>query len=245
MSSLLGVDACKAGWCVAAIRHRASGWEFIGVHVSESFHEILGDLAELICVDIPIGLLEEPGHRLCDKEARRRLGKPRGSSVFPPPSRTSLTHEDYVSASSANFEVTGKRLSKQSFAMAQKITEVDSVMTPDLQRSIREVHPELCFWGLGGGRPPSHNKKTLAGRSERWSLLLSGLPTLPRQPALLEVPRGCAVDDVIDALAAALTAARIVEGRAQVIPEDSQVDARGLRMEMWFPLISQPGLGEH
>ena len=240
MSSLLGVDACKAGWCVAAIRHRASGWEFVGVHVSESFHEILGDLAELICVDIPIGLLDEPGHRLCDKEARRRLGKPRGSSVFPPPSRKSLTHEDYRAASSANLRATGKGLSKQSFAIGRKIREVDSLISPHLQERVREVHPELCIWSLNGGHAALWNKKAEAGREERWRLLTNVIASLPSEPESLARP-GCKVDDAIDALAAAWTAACIVGGHAQVVPEEPQVDQRGLRMEMWFPRISRHG----
>ena len=233
MPSVLGVDACKAGWCAASMVREDGSWQF---------RDVLQDRAVPVCVDIPVGLLDEPGHRFCDKEARKRLGPRRGPSVFPPPSRAALLHRDYASASRANFRVTGRRLSKQSFAISQKIAEVDSVMTADLQRSVREVHPELCFWGLSGGRPPSHNKKTLAGRTERWGLLLRALPTLPPEPTLLEIPPGCALDDVIDALAAALTAACILDECAQVIPTDSQVDARGLRMEMWFPSVRSPGL---
>jgi predicted RNase H-like nuclease len=42
--------------------------------------------AEVIAVDIPIGLTEV-GARACDEHARSELGQPRGSSVFPAPLR--------------------------------------------------------------------------------------------------------------------------------------------------------------
>ena len=62
--------------------------------VCSSFHEVvdLGSKAEVVAVDIPIGLLEEPitGGRECDKEARLMLGTPRRSSVFTPPTRAAL-----------------------------------------------------------------------------------------------------------------------------------------------------------
>lgn len=46
--------------------------------------------ADLILVDIPIGLPECPERRSCDGEARRKLGRPRGSSVFTTPTRQTV-----------------------------------------------------------------------------------------------------------------------------------------------------------
>ncbi len=241
MASVIGVDACKAGWCVVSLVRRSGSWDFVGIQVLESFRDILEDEAELICVDIPIGLLDGPGHRFCDKEARRRLGRPRAASVFAPPSRAVFSHEDYVGASIANFRVTGKQLSQQSFAISRKIAEVDSEVSPRAQRRVREVHSELCFWSLYGGHPVSPGKKTLTGRTLRWRLLLGALSSLPPEATQLEVPPGCAIDDTIDALASALTVACIADNSALVIPEEQQVDARGLRMEMWFPPVRDLG----
>jgi len=36
---------------------------------------------------------------------------------------------------------------------------------------VREIHPEVSFWALAGGKPAKYNKKTLAGRNERIVLL--------------------------------------------------------------------------
>jgi len=54
------------------------------------------DLA-VLAIDIPIGLLDGP--RACDKAARKLLGQPRGSSVFPALSRPALGAQTYPEAS--------------------------------------------------------------------------------------------------------------------------------------------------
>ena len=43
-----------------------------------------------------------------------------------------------------------------------------------------------------------------------------------------------ALDDLNDAFAALWTARRILLGQAQRIPDEPDIDARGLRMEMWY-----------
>jgi Uncharacterized conserved protein len=79
----IGVDGCKAGW-IAAVKN--SNWK-----VRLEVYPTIGELwkahkdADCIAIDIPIGFRTcEDGYeeRLCDKEARKALGKPRGSSVF-------------------------------------------------------------------------------------------------------------------------------------------------------------------
>ena len=46
-----------------------------------------------------------------------------------------------------------------------KIREVDSLLreSAKARRAVREVHPEICFWALAGGRPMRHSKKTERG----------------------------------------------------------------------------------
>jgi predicted RNase H-like nuclease len=46
---------------------------------------------------------------------------------------------------------------------------------------------------------------------------------------------GCAADDALDALVAAWTAARAVEGKARTLPVSPQRDSRGLKMEILCP----------
>lgn len=48
-------------------------------------------------------------------------------------------------------------------------------------------------------------------------------------------------DDILDAYAAAWTALRIAENGAKRIPEHSSIDAKGLRMEMWYKNLAYDG----
>jgi len=238
LTHAVGVDGCRSGWCAVSIRDDAPDLTASPPSIYPSFQDVLATDAEVICIDVPIGLLDGPGQRPCDVEARKRLGRPRASSVFPPPCRSVLKIEEYRAASEANFEVNGKKLPKQSFAIMPKITRVDSLITPDLQTRIHEVHPEVCFWALNSRRPMSHKKSRLSGRVERWQVLCRVLPSLPEKPPRpRDLPTGCAVDDYIDSLVAAWTAVSIARGSAQRIPSQPEIDDKGLRMEMWFPAI--------
>lgn len=149
----VGVDGCRGGWVAAA--HTADGR--LGYEVFSAFETVLTRHHQaLILVDVPIGLRDSgQGERQCDREARRVL-KGRGSSVFLAPVRAALYARDYASASSVNREKTGRRgLSRQSWAIAPKIREVNECLAEragPLPR-VREMHPELCFWALNGCEP--------------------------------------------------------------------------------------------
>ena len=67
------------------------------------------------------------------------------SSVFTAPSRSALDAMDYEDAKKCNFEATGKRLSRQTWGLVQKIREVDHLLSPSLQERVRECHTELAF----------------------------------------------------------------------------------------------------
>lgn len=236
--TVLGLDGCPAGWCAVALDVSDAG---IAVHppVIRSFAEALASDAAVIAVDIPIGLLDVPGPRSCDIEARRLLGRPRASSVFPAPSRRALalcgSADGYRPASDLNFRLTGRRLTRQSFNIGSKVKQVDDAITPADQSRVYEVHPEVCFAALAGS-PMHHSKRRREGREERWATLRRALPALPPAPQLPPALRAaCAVDDYIDATVAAWTAACILRDKARRIPESPQHDARGLRMEIWLP----------
>jgi predicted RNase H-like nuclease len=118
----------------------------------------------VVLVDVPIGLPEaRTGSRRCDTSARRVL-TPFGSSVFPVPSRQAVFAETYQEAVELNREILGIGLSKQSWGICPKIREVDAFLQarPDLRGQVREVHPEICFWGLTG-RPIGHSKRMREG----------------------------------------------------------------------------------
>lgn len=134
------------------------------------------DLATL-AIDIPIGLLD--GSRACDKAARRLLGQPRGTSVFAAPCRASRRRIT-PPASATNLRITGRGLSQQAWGIAPKIKQVDDAITPERQKWLFEVHPEVSFWALAGQRSMAHRKKTTTGASERLELPRPLFPDIER-----------------------------------------------------------------
>ena len=200
--------------------------------------DALGDAARIIAVDIPIGLLDHalPGGRLCDVYARRLLHPNRMSSVFSPPVRDTLESASYPEALAINRLSSHHSLglSKQCFGILPKIREVDRLMTPELQESVREVHPELSFLALNHGGALSHSKRTQEGRSERLELLVRhGFAPFIAQAFGARL-QGAEPDDALDACAACWSARRIAEGRSTPIPQEPHRDARGLRMAIWY-----------
>jgi len=231
----MGVDGCRGGWCAVTLRIDDGPLRISPPFVNLSFRDILNADADFICIDIPIGLLEGHGRRSCDVEARNILG-PRWPAVFDPPCRQALGQPTHQAASSINRAVTGRGLAIQAYCISNKIHEVDSLMTQELQTPVRELHPELCFYALKGEQPVTAQKRRVAGREERWCLLRRVLPLLPKEPPRRrELPGGCAPDDYIDALVAAWTALCLARHIARHIPEEPPIDAKGLRMEMWLP----------
>ena len=112
-------------------------------------------------------------------------------------------------------------LSKQAFHLIPKIREVDAAMTPRRQRTVVEVHPELCFARLLGA-PCAAPKRTADGRSERRTAI---------DLALDRPPIGAAWDDVLDACALVETARRLAAGTVERLGDGAR-DARGLRCEI-------------
>ena len=234
---LAGVDGCPAGWVVALSRPGQAGHEVV---IHERFPEVLDAIGEdgVAVVDIPIGLLDEHqvGGRDCDIQARKTLGRPRGSSVFPAPIRAALMATDWKTAKEYH-------LSKQGAAILGKIREVDRIITPQLQQRVIEGHPEFAFCELAGA-PMRHKKSKPRGRAERLAVLQERAGS-GRCRHFVEIERVFAeercrftrrqvrLDDLIDAYVMLRVAVRFVAGRAARIPEHPPRDRRGLRMEMW------------
>jgi len=241
---LAGVDGCKAGWFVAiasvaspAVKLAA---KYLDYCIASSFVEVLSKTRQckLVCIDIPIGLTDSAEPRKCDMAARKILSRGRAGSIFPPPIRPCLAARSYETASRICFEHSGKRLSRQSFFILPKIREVDEAMTPELQQRVREIHPELAFWALNGGKPARHKKKTLAGRNERMKLLSLIFSDVAELVAKARKPKQVAPDDILDALAAAWTACQAVIGKAKTLPDNPEIDSKGLRMEILCPIAT-------
>lgn len=221
---LAGIDGYKNGW-VAAIELRPG--ETV-VRAYPNFRSILDDSSlTLVVIDIPIGLLEH-GARTCDVEARRLLGKARGSSVFPSPIRAMLDAGTWEEACRRRVEEEGKKCSKQVAGILPKILEVDEEMTPVMQHRICEGHPELCFAMMNQGKPMRFNKRTKQGQEERLRLLLCHFTDITMQLRGVSGAR----TDIIDAYACLWTARRVVQGNAVALTADTEVDSKGLKAEI-------------
>jgi predicted RNase H-like nuclease len=231
-----GIDGCRAGWVVVLVDVREQSYHRHHLQLCQRFDDVLClcPRPTVIAIDIPIGLLSEsaPGGRECDHQARKLL-KRRASSVFTPPSRRLLPATSYE-------QVRTQGMSRQTFGIVPKIREVDRLMTPVLQQTIHEAHPELAFMSLTGA-PMRHNKKTPAGRAERLQALLQA--SNPRWPTIRQAltpsfdmfPRShVAPDDILDAYALTWIAYRIATAQANRLPPQPPVDARGLCMEIWY-----------
>ncbi|MGH9804738.1 MAG: DUF429 domain-containing protein [Candidatus Acidiferrales bacterium] len=226
---VVGVDGCREGWVCffVAMRSRKTSVRFL-----PTIKKLLGLVPnpKVIAVDIPIGLVEFEA-RSCDVAARRLLGKPRSSSVFPAPIRSVLSAASYEKACRIARLKHGKALSKQSDALRPKIREVDVVITQRKQGWVREVHPEVCFWAMNNKQPMKHKKSSTQGREERLAILRKYFSAIDSH--LAELRGKCHSHDVIDAAAAAWTAVRLVNGEAKTV-SDPELDRKGLRMEIVY-----------
>ena len=233
---VIGVDGCKGGW-VAVAKSLDTGESACAVFADFRALLLFAGDADVIAVDIPIGFLDTArrGGRACDIEARQLLGGKRASSVFSPPMRAALAAESYPAALRINraSSAEGIGLPQQCYAIIPKMREVDDLMTPALQDHVREVHPELCFRALNGGESLSAGKRTKEGQDTRYGLLWDQGCHVPDELLTRWPKRIVAADDILDAHAACWTAERIMKARAVQIPPTPEVDAKGLRMEMW------------
>lgn len=223
---VLGIDACgKQGWTGIRLTDGAYAGSLVDVRLDALIGRAAG--VEAIAVDMPLGLVET-GWRAADLEARVLL-RVRRSSVFLVPPRPAWLEPDYVAAGDRCHELTGRRLSRQVWALAPKLLEARACWLAD--HRIHEVHPEVSFRALAGGVPLAYPKKTWRGQNVRRDLLAAAGLVLPDE--LGEADR-VPVDDVLDAAAAAWSAHRIALGTAGRIPEVPEVDAEGRVIEILY-----------
>lgn len=233
MSSLIGIDGCRAGWVVAEADESLRD---IGVRIDATLHNVIAQAGRgeaIVLIDIPIGL-PSTGTRRADTLARERLGWPRRTSVFSAPCRATLAATSYREACALNAAACGRMLSQQAYHIIPKIAAVDALMTPAVQAHVREGHPEVAFAELASlPHGIIEPKKSAAGAALRRDLLTAHL-ALPDIDGLYRDlgRRNTTRDDIIDALVCMITAQRIVRGEALVLPPEPEYDARGLRMEI-------------
>jgi predicted RNase H-like nuclease len=239
---IAGADGCKAGWVVAFVTINQSVFD-VRVRVVAKFADIFAasEQPQIVAVDMPIGLPAQigPQGRGPERAVRPLLGE-RQSSVFAVPSRGAVSAPDYGAACRIALATSEppRKVSKQLFMIAPKIREVDALLrgAPDLIVRVFEVHPEVAFWRLNGGQALSEPKKVKSrpyepGLAQRRSILaMHGFsPAVTEQAA----PAGAAADDLLDALACAAIARRILAGRAAPFPDPPSHDEFGLPMAIW------------
>jgi predicted RNase H-like nuclease len=110
-----------------------------------------------------------------------------------------------------------------------KIVQVDRWVQQTPHRVV-EIHPEASFGQLAGA-PLQSLKSTWAGIARRRQLLAGAGIILPED--LGPAGEKAAVDDVLDAAAAAWTALRVVRDQARPHPDPPELFSNGLASAIW------------
>jgi predicted RNase H-like nuclease len=174
-------------------------------------------------VDIPLGLPVGTAPRACDVATARRLGRSR-ASVFPAPPRPVLDAATHDEACVVARALTGRAISLQAFHIGSKIRDWDALA--ELPEHVVEVHPELSLRTLAPDVAFAA-KRTARGAGQRIAALARWVDPAV---ALADLPAGARLDDVLDALAAAWSAARWAHGEAEEIGRE--IDDRGRPMRV-------------
>lgn len=146
--------------------------------------------------------------------------------------------EPYASVNATNKDKTGKGLMQQAANIAPGIVAVEQLLLDDGDPEILvEGHPEVCFRAFNG-TPLQHSKKTAPGVTER----LAALETVDRYnrgdwrslaDQLRAEDHSVGIDDLLDALALALTACS-PDNQFHRLPEDPPTDTNGVPMQMVY-----------
>ena len=239
MTKYVGLDWASNGWFGAILD--GGEWEtelFPSVWSVWKYHSD----AERILIDIPIGLPAD-AKRECDVEARRALGR-RGGSIFYTPIRDAVYCQTLTEAKAENEAAADFSIQNQAWSIVPRIREVDEFldMYPSARDRLVETHPEVCFYALNGRRTLADSKRTAAGVRRRRELLAEEHPVagevcetaIERYTTPSYAPSVGGAADIVDAVAAAVTARRGPEGWA-TLPETPRTDDRGLPMRIVHP----------
>ena len=247
MGTYVGVDWAAGDWIAFALDGAATeedGWA-VGTFPSmlNVWHEYRR--ADHILVDVPIGLPENDV-RECDDRAKEELGD-RRSSVFETPCRAAVEADTYEEARRLNEDALGRGISAQAWGIVPRIHEVDVFLAEHgaADGTVRESHPELCFRGLDAAGVIDASKHDEDGLEQRRAVLAGVDAEMERiydrivdeyvevDPAFARPISTNARDDVLDAMALALTA-REAGDDLETLPESPPRDAEGRRMEMAY-----------
>lgn len=233
---IAGVDGYKGGWLVAM----SDSWHCDEPPVLKPCNDFASVLrvteaCRIRVVDMPIGVPYGRAHRACDDAARIALGKSGQDRVFFCPPRESLKANTAVEFQALHKRITGKGARWPVWRIVRKLKEVDSAMTPRLQKRVREFHPELTWKRLAGSVLAP--KRGATGLLQRIDVLNKHNPSWLRGVKTARLPPTVKLDDVLDCLVGISVAHAIAENPRynKRLPEgDPPKDEKGLRMEIWF-----------
>ncbi len=219
--AVLGVDGWQGRWVAARLEGRT-----VTLVVLEDAAAVLAvpDVA-VVGIDMPIGLSDD-GVRACDVAARRRLVGA-ASSVFPAPVRPVLRERLRRGAVAVPRGVRALAVG-QTFGLMPAIRSLDDALGDPPDPRVHEVHLEVSFRALDGR--VADRKASVAGLAQRMRALEAAMDVLD---ALAGVPAWMPAVDALDACAAAWSAQRIADGRAESVGDDRR-DARGRPMRISF-----------
>jgi predicted RNase H-like nuclease len=223
-SVVAGVTPCGPAWLVAPAKLQGTVFAPEEPFLVSPFSEVVDQRPTFaaIALNAPVGYLDaaSAGGRTCDREARNLLGPKRGSSIQSAPVRSATNDIEFVD----------EHLDAISMTLLPRYREVAADMAPFRQRTIYEVHSDVCFFELNEGQPLRYSKHSEAGQEERREVLRAKFPGSERILGS-EVP-GASLSHLTDVAAFVWTARRIFARAAIRIPRDPEWDEQGLRMEI-------------
>lgn len=229
----LGVDGCRGGWIACILDHRE-----LFLKRFDSLEALVDCYPEFdaFLIDMAIGLRSSADQLRPDDLARKEL-EFRAPTIFPVPCRQAVYEESEEEQKQANIQVLGKSLAKQSISIIPMIRELDEFLEehPEYRNRILESHPELAFARLRGSVVRTR-KKEFTGFMERVNILDRYLPgkTLTGLWERAKEFR-CNPDDLLDAVCLSVTAALSAHGMCETIPQNPELDDKGLYMMMTIP----------
>ena len=213
--TLKGIDGCRGGWVVSEFDQG----EWI-IEIVDNLDDI--DFDEAL-IDMPVGIPRD-NTRECDRLARKFLAPERHHSIFNCPVKEAVYAQNYEEACDINEELTGKRISRQSWNICSKISEINESRNLE---NLKESHPELVFKKIDS-ESIINSKKSNNGLSDRLEVLsrfgdVSGVKH--------EEFASLSKHDIIDSMVLALAATLDLEK----MPKDPEKGCNGKEMCIFFP----------
>ncbi len=221
----IGLDGFRKGWVAVTLD---GDQQTISFHADIS--EALSGRLDRAGIDIPIGMTED-GKRACDQFAREKL-RPHFSRVFTGARR--WLWQEFSDPDKANREALRRgqtRVSRQLWHLGRKIMEVDAFLRAHPLIDVCEVHPELVFLRLNGGKPLPAKKSEEGDALRRRLLKRQGFRDIDCWLDKERIGTGAKRDDVLDACAVAIAARDPKDSLPEGTPPR---DKYQLPMRIWF-----------